>query len=94
MTNEAARVGDLSDHPGTVGGPGVATVWIEGKPAAVENDTHACTFPPPAGPHPPTPFPVGSLSVHIGGRGALRKDATSGCGARIVSGAQNVSIGG
>ena len=90
----AARILDLTGHPGTVVGPGVASVLLGGLPAAVVGDMHACTFPPPAGPHPPTPFPVGSSSVLIGGRPALRMGDMAGCGAPIVLGAPTVLIGG
>jgi uncharacterized Zn-binding protein involved in type VI secretion len=89
----AARVGDPTGHPGVISGPGVATVLIAGQPAAVVGDTHTCSFPPPAGPHPPTPFPSGSFSVLIGGRPALRMGDMSGCGAPIVMGAPTVLIG-
>ena len=89
----AARVGDSTGHPGVISGPGVATVLIGGQPAAVVGDTHTCSFPPPAGPHPPSPFPMGSTSVLIGGRPALRMGDMSGCGAPIVMGAFTVLIG-
>jgi uncharacterized Zn-binding protein involved in type VI secretion len=90
----AARVGDLTAHPGAVTPPGVPTVLIGGLPAAVAGDLHACAMPPNAGPHSPTPFPKGSATVLIGGRPALRMGDVSGCGAPIVTGALNVLIGG
>jgi uncharacterized Zn-binding protein involved in type VI secretion len=90
----AARVGDPTGHPGTVTGPGVATVIIGGMRAAVVGDMHACSMPPLAGPHPPTPFPLGSSTVLVGGRPALRMGDTSGCGAPIVAGAPTVMVGG
>jgi uncharacterized Zn-binding protein involved in type VI secretion len=90
----AARVGDTTSHPGTVSGPGVATVLVGGMPAAVMGDLHACAFPPLAGPHPPNPFVRGSATVLIGGRPALRMGDMSGCGGTIVSGAMTVLIGG
>ncbi|MEA2301833.1 MAG: hypothetical protein QOE44_2368 [Solirubrobacteraceae bacterium] len=89
----AARMADLTGHPGMVTGPGVATVLIGGLPAAVVGDLHSCAFPPPA-PHPPTPFAVGSASVLIGGRPALRVGDVAGCGAPIVTGAFTVIVGG
>lgn len=89
----AARVGDPTGHPGSVTGPGVATVLIGGMPAAVLGDTHACAFPPPAS-HPPTPFAVGSATVLIGGRPALRLGDVAGCGAPVVAGAMTVVVGG
>ena len=89
----AARVGDPTGHPGTIVGPGVATVLISGQPAAVLGDAHACSFPPPP-PHPPSTLVVGSATVLIGGRPAARVGDTAGCGAPIVSGAWTVEVGG
>lgn len=91
---KAARVGDPTSHPGAVSGPGVPTVKIGGQIAAAQGDQHICALAPTAGPHPATPFAKGSATVRIGGRGALRVGDSSGCGAQIVSGALNVSIGG
>lgn len=92
----AARVGDLTAHPGAITGPGCATVLIGGMPAATVGDMHACTMPPPAGPHPPTPIvPPGSLTVLIGGRPAARVGDMSGCGAPILPpGCPTVMVGG
>ncbi len=90
----AARVGDPTGHPGAITGPGVATVLILGMPAAVMGDMHACTMPPTAGPHPPSPIVTGSATVLIGGRPAARVGDSSGCGAPIIAGAVTVLIGG
>lgn len=90
----AARVGDPTGHPGIVSGPGVPLVLIGGQPAAVQGDLHTCAMPTPAGPHPPSPFPKGSLTVLIGNRQALRMGDLSGCGAPIVLGLPLVEIGG
>lgn len=89
----AARVGDPTAHPGVVTGPGVPNVLIGGMPAAVVGDLHTCAMPPLAGPHPPTPFPVGSFTVLISGRPALRLGDVAGCGAPIVAGMFTVLIG-
>lgn len=89
----AARVGDPTGHPGVISGPGVPTVLIGGLPAAVVGDMHTCSFPPPAGPHPPTPIANGSVTVLIGGRPAARLGDLAGCGAPIITGAFNVLIG-
>jgi uncharacterized Zn-binding protein involved in type VI secretion len=89
----AARVTDPTGHPGIISGPGVPTVLIAGAPAAVIGDTHTCSFPPPAGPHPPTPIATGSFTVLIGGRPAARLGDITGCGAPIIAGAMNVLIG-
>ena len=92
----AARVGDLTPHPGVITGPGVATVLIGGLPAAVVGDLHTCSFPPPAGPHPPSPIvPPGCPTVLIAGRPAARVGDLSGCGAPILPpGCPTVMIGG
>ena len=90
----AARILDKTGHPGTITGPGVATVLVGGSPAAVAGDMHSCTMPPTAGPHPPSPFAKGSATVLIGGRGALRVGDMAGCGAPIIAGFPTVVIGG
>lgn len=89
----AARAGDTSNHGGTVTGPGVATVLIGGKPAAVAGDMHVCSLPPNA--HQPTvsPFPAGSATVLIGGRPAVRTTDACLCGAMALLGEPTVLIG-
>jgi len=89
----AACVGDLSNHGGTITGPGVSTVLVGGKPAAVAGDMHACALPPNS--HQPTvsPFPLGSSTVMIGGRPALRVGDTCLCGSSAAVGSPTVMIG-
>jgi len=89
----AARVGDQTNHGGVVTGPGIPTVLIGGKPAAVMNDMHMCGLPP--NPHQPTasPFMLGSSTVLIGGKPALRVGDTCICGASVVIGEPTVQIG-
>ena len=90
----AARVGDLTGHPGTLGPPGVPTVLIAGQPAAVVSTVHICSF-PGTPPHPPNAvLPPGCPTVFIGGMPAARLGDMTACGAPIVSGAPNVLIGG
>lgn len=81
----AARIGDLTGHPGTIVGAGVPTVLIGGMPAAVvgPSSMNACTF-PGVPPHPPSPFAPGSPTVLIGGFPALRVGDMAGCGAPII----------
>ena len=87
----AARLGDLSTHGGALIGPGVPTVLIAGQPASVVGDQHSCPIPTP---HPPvTPFPMGSATVMIGGRPALRTSDACVCGAMAAVGAPTVLIG-
>lgn len=89
----AARVGDTTNHGGTVTGPGVATVMIGGMPAAVMGDMHVCVLPPNV--HQPTssPFVLGSVTVLIGGKPALRAGDVCGCGASVAVGCPTVLIG-
>jgi len=90
----AARVGDVTNHGGTIAGPGIPNVLIGGMPAAVATDIHVCALPPDS--HQPTssPFPMGSATVFIGGRPALRVGDTCICGASPVIGEPTVNIGG
>lgn len=89
----AARVGDVTNHGGTIVGPGEATVLIGGMPAAVAGDNHVCSLPPNV--HQPTssPFPMGSTTVLIGGKPALRVGDSCICGASAAVGAPTVTIG-
>ncbi|MFF9346438.1 PAAR domain-containing protein [Streptomyces sp. NPDC014734] len=90
----AARVGDPTGHPGTIGPPGVLTVLIGGRPAATVGTSHECAFPPPAV-HPPSVIvPPGSTSVLIGGLPAARVGDKAACGAPVVFGCPTVLIGG
>jgi uncharacterized Zn-binding protein involved in type VI secretion len=88
----AARVGDVTNHGGTIVGPGVPTVLIAGMPAAVVGDMHICSLPPIA--HQPTAsaFPMGSTGVMIGGKPALRTTDACICGAMSAVGAPTVAI--
>jgi len=88
----AARVGDVTNHGGTITGPGVATVLIGGMPAAVVGDMHVCSLPPTG--HQPTAsaFPMGSTTVMISGRPALRTTDACICGAMAAVGAPTVII--
>jgi uncharacterized Zn-binding protein involved in type VI secretion len=69
------------------------TVVIGGMPAAVATDLHTCVIPPPG--HVPTvsPFPVGSTSVLIGNKPALRVGDACICGASAAVGLPTVQIG-
>ncbi|GGA83708.1 hypothetical protein GCM10011369_27150 [Neiella marina] len=89
----AARIGDTTNHGGTVIGPGNATVLIAGRPAAVLGDKHVCGLPPHI--HQPTvsPFIAASSSVLIGGVPAIRAGDSCVCGATVVVGELTVQIG-
>jgi uncharacterized Zn-binding protein involved in type VI secretion len=90
----AARVTDTTNHGGTISGPGVSTVLVGGKPAAVAGDMHVCSLPPNS--HQPTvsAFPMGSGTVLISGRPAIRTSDTCICGAKAAVGEPTVNIGG
>ncbi|WP_181766747.1 PAAR domain-containing protein [Streptomyces albidus (ex Kaewkla and Franco 2022)] len=88
----AARIGDPTGHPGTIGPPGVSTVLIGGKSAATVGTSHQCASPAA---HPPGPLAgPGSSSVLIGGKPAARVGDKAGCGSPVVSGCPTVEIGG
>ena len=89
----AARVGDVSNHGGSIVGPGAATVLIGGMPAAVLGDLHVCSLPPNG--HQPTAsiFPAGSATVLIAGRPAVRTTDVCLCGAMAAVGDPTVMIG-
>jgi uncharacterized Zn-binding protein involved in type VI secretion len=89
----AARVGDVTNHGGTVVGPGDPTVMLGGMPAAVAGDTHVCVIPANTGHIPSSPFPIGSTKVLIGGKPALRAGDTCICGASTAVGLPTVMIG-
>jgi uncharacterized Zn-binding protein involved in type VI secretion len=91
---QALRVGDTTNHGGTVTGPGVATVLIGGRPAAVATDNHLCVIPPNTGHLTASIFPMGSPTVLIGGRPALRTTDPALCGAMGLIGEPTVRIGG
>lgn len=93
----AVRIGDMHVCPlvtgtvphvgGPVSGPGVPTVLIEGKPAAVMGDMATCTGPPDS-------LVKGSATVLIGGKPAIRVGDTTAHGGSVVIGATSVMIGG
>jgi uncharacterized Zn-binding protein involved in type VI secretion len=90
----AARIGDTTDHGGSLIPPGFASqIFIEGMPAAVAGDLHKCSIPPPS--HTPvSPITAGSGTVFMGGFPAARTTDRTGCGAGVVVGATSVQIGG
>lgn len=93
----AARLIDLHTCPmvtalvphvgGPVSGPGVATVLIEGVPAAVVGDICMCVGPPDT-------IIKGSATVLIGGKPAARMGDQTAHGGIIVQGAPTVQVGG
>jgi uncharacterized Zn-binding protein involved in type VI secretion len=57
-------------------------------------DNHVCSMPPLAGPHPPSPIAMGSLTVLAGGKPMARMGDIAGCGAPIIMGCPLVEVGG
>ena len=88
----AARLGDPTNHPGVLVGPGAINVLIGGMPSIGMGDMHVCAFPPPAV-RPPTPVVLGSFRVLIGGKPAARLGDMVGCSAQIIMGCFTVEIG-
>ncbi|HEV8283020.1 MAG TPA: PAAR domain-containing protein [Chitinophagaceae bacterium] len=99
MGKPAARVSDMHVCPmstpavvpiphvgGPCGGPGVATVLIGGKPAAVMGDIAVCTGPPDT-------IIQGSATVLIGGKPAARLGDSTAHGGSITLGEFTVLIG-
>ncbi|WP_338864547.1 PAAR domain-containing protein [Myxococcus stipitatus] len=88
----AVKVGDTSNHGGTITGPGESTVLVKGMPGAVAGDLHVCSLPPNG--HQPTasPFPSGSATVFFAGRPALRITDACACGAMAAVGEPTVII--
>ena len=91
----AAKVGDVTNHGGTIAGPGEPTVLLAGMPAAVVGDNHVCPmfYSTPGPPHAATPFPMGSATVTIGGKPALRVGDVCICGAASAVGEPTIQIG-
>jgi uncharacterized Zn-binding protein involved in type VI secretion len=81
----AARVGDPTGHPGTIGPPGVPTVLIGGLPAARQTDMCTCVGPPAM-------IAMGSTRVMIGGKPAARMGDSTAHGGVVVGGYPRVMI--
>ena len=76
---QAARVGDMTTHGGSIIGPGVPTVMIGGKTASVLGDQTTCPqytvildVPPITLFHVGGPIVSASATVFIGGKRAVR----------------------
>jgi uncharacterized Zn-binding protein involved in type VI secretion len=74
-------------------GPGVATVLIKGKPAAIFGDNHVCPIPANTPHVTSSPFIIGSTTVLINNKPALRAGDTCVCGASPAVGEPTVMIG-
>lgn len=92
----AARVGDPTNHGGTIVGPGVPSVMIGGQPAAVLGDQTICPLFNGTVPHVGGPIVEASTTVFIGGKRAARvgdANVEIGPSANIAAGAPTVLIG-
>jgi uncharacterized Zn-binding protein involved in type VI secretion len=89
----AARLSDKTSHDGVIAGPSNPAVLIEGIPAATVGDLHRCEQPDTLSHPKESFFNIGSNSVFIAGKPALRVSDRAGCGAEIISGAFTVLIG-
>jgi uncharacterized Zn-binding protein involved in type VI secretion len=83
----AARVGDLIGHGGAIL-TGSDNVEINGQKAAFVSSVAACVLHPS-----PQAVVTGSSTVTINGHAATFTDCLTSCGAPIVSGSDNVTIG-
>ena len=99
MSKPAARISDMHTCPmvtpgtppvphvgGPVSGPGVASVLIDGMPAAVMGDQCTCAGPPDT-------IVLGSTGVLIGGKPAARMGDATAHGGVIAAGCPTVLIG-
>jgi uncharacterized Zn-binding protein involved in type VI secretion len=96
----AARVDDMTNHGGSITGPGVPTVRIGAKTAAVLGDQTTCPLfngtPPNEVPHVGGPIVTASATVFIGGKRVARVgdlNAENQSSATIATGSVNVFIG-
>jgi len=87
----AARVGDPTGHGGVIGGPGVPSVLIGGRPAATVGTPHTCGTPLHGASVLNGP---GAVTVLVGGRPAALVGDLAACGAPVTSGCPTVLIGG
>lgn len=88
MANPVARLGDRSDHGGTVISAASCT-YVNGIPVARMGDLHSC----PLDGHGVTPITSGSGCVLIEGQPVARIGDTTGCGATISSGSPDALAG-
>ena len=86
MARPQARLGDISNHGGTII-TGSVTTFVNGRPVARMCDLHVC----PMHGHGVTPIVTGSLSTATDGRPNARFGDIAGCGAVIITGSPNVS---
>jgi uncharacterized Zn-binding protein involved in type VI secretion len=88
MGQPLARLGDSTDHGGTIIS-GAARTLVDGKPAARMGDSHSCGYTY----HGTGTIAKGSSKTFIEGKPAARVGDTTSCGATIVSGSETTLVG-
>lgn len=83
-----ARLGDRSDHGGTIIS-GASRTLVNGIPAARKGDMHSC----PLKGHGVTQIVTGSSKVSIEGQPSARVGDRTGCGAVITQGSLDTEVG-
>jgi uncharacterized Zn-binding protein involved in type VI secretion len=83
-----ARLGDRSDHGGTII-TAAARTYVNGIPATRKGDLHSC----PIKGHGVTAIVTGSEKTTIEGLPAARVGDRTGCGAVIISGSPDILVG-
>jgi uncharacterized Zn-binding protein involved in type VI secretion len=87
----AARLADTTNHGGEIIGFGEPHVLIGGMPVSVLGDAQVCAIPYPV--HMVSAFPMGSITILIGSKPALRITDAAECGAMAVVGEPTEEIG-
>ncbi len=82
-----ARLGDTSNHGGTIITASSNNLKANGIAVAVDQDLHSCPIPS----HGITPI-TGTSTVMSGGKKVLRVGDLAGCGAAISNASSNVNI--
>lgn len=81
-----ARLGDTSDHGGTIISASTDTK-VNGSGVARQGDQHSC----PIRGHGTTPLTAIATKTYVDGRLVITVGAVAGCGATIVQGSPNVN---
>ncbi len=88
MGEQLARLGDSTDHGGTIIS-GAERTLVDGQPAARMGDEHECGYTY----HGTGTIAGGSQTTLIEGKPAARVGDTTSCGATIVSGSETTLVG-
>ena len=88
MGSPVARLGDTSNHGGTITTASSKNLNVNGKAVAVNGDLHSC----PISGHGMTPI-TSTATTKSNGQSVVTVGCVAGCGAVINSGSPNVSAG-